>query len=189
MKKYLLLLFILLLPVAAFAMDQENIDNSKQALFSRGAGYWSKPSEEKKTDYFGKLTEQQSQREDWYNVSPYIAEFWCAISNAGFLYVGAKHNSPELVFAGLASIASHSIPKQWLLHVDKLGVAVVLLKFMREYKTIQKNPLLAAPLGIAGLINVTDMYLARKKGKTWPHVVWHLSAAALADVFLSYSKS
>ena len=72
--------------------------------FSRGDGFWTQTSDESKTGFFQKLTERKSQRENWYKISPYIAEFCCAISNVGFLYVGAKHQCPELVFAGLASV-------------------------------------------------------------------------------------
>ncbi len=158
------------------------------AMFEREEGYWTSPSDESRKDFFGKLTDPKSQREDWYKVTPYIAEFWCTVSNAGFIYVGIQNNSPELVFAGVASIISHSIPKQWLLGVDKLGVAVVLSKVIREREILKSNPILMGPLALAGAINATDAYLARNKGYTSPHVIWHLSSALLAYGFLQYIK-
>ena len=165
-----------------------NTSDSNKGLFEREAGFWSNPSDEQNKGFFSKLTDSQSQRENWYKVSPYIGEFWCALSNVGFIYVGIKHKSPELLFAGVASIISHCIPKQWLLYVDKLGVLVVLSKVIREYKVVMDNPRLLAPVGLAVSINATDAYLARNKGVTLPHVVWHLSAAVLANEFLKIVK-
>ncbi len=153
--------------------------------FTRQKGFWTPDTP---TDgFFTKLMDPKSQRENWYTVSNHIAEFWCAMSNIGFFYVANKHRSPELLFAGLASLAAHSAPKQWLLTVDKIGVLLVLTKCIREYSVVQKNPWLIGPVALAGLINAADAYLARTRGYTWPHVVWHLSSAALADLFLNAS--
>lgn len=159
-------------------------------LFTRGPGYWSTPSDENKTDFLGEslLTDPTSQREDWYAVTPYIAEFWCTVSNALFIYYGIKQESPELIGAGLASIISHAIPKKWLHHLDILGVGLVGLKALREYKTLYNNPTLLWPLAAAGIISGADTYLARTKGITWPHVTWHISAALLMNHFLTSLK-
>lgn len=154
--------------------------NASKSLFERGSGFWTKQADEEREDFFGKLTDPKSQRENWYAVTPYIAEFWCAVSNIGFIYAGVQNNSPELIFAGTASIISHSIPRQWLLYVDKLGVVVALSKAVREHKTVMNNPWLMASVAAAGVINGADAYLARNKGYTTPHVFWHLSAAAIS---------
>jgi hypothetical protein len=159
-----------------------------QPLFERKKGFGSSPADEKNVGFFDKLTDKKSQREDWYQVSPYVAEFWCTVSNAGFIIAGIHQNSLELVFAGAASIASHMIPKQWLLTVDKIGVVVALSKLVHEYKVLIDRPFLLVPIAALGAINMTDAYLARLKGKTWPHVVWHLSAAAVADFALGFTK-
>lgn len=158
------------------------------APFTRGPGYWTHPSQETSHSFFTALTPSKSQREDWYKVTPYVAEFWCTVSNAGFVYVGIKHQSPELLFAGCASIASHAIPKQWLLYVDKLGVALVLLKAVREYATLKENLILLIPAITLGIINGTDAYLARNRGLIWPHVIWHLSAAFVCDILLQQMR-
>lgn len=163
--------------------------NGFKTPFSRGAGHWSTPDDEKDITYFGRLAESESQRENWYQVTPYISEFWCALSNAGLIYVGLKHKSPELLAAGVASFAYHSCPKQWLLHVDRAAVGLTLIKFVREYEVVKKNPqFLAMPVAVAA-INGLDEYLGRYKGKTWPHVAWHLSAAWMANKFLTYAKN
>jgi hypothetical protein len=157
------------------------------SLFERNDGYWSTQADEDCIDFFGKLTEPKSQREDWYTVTPYIAEFWCTVSNAGLIYVGLKHECPEILFVGAASIASHSIPKQWILCLDKIGVALAFGKLLYRYDILQNNPSLCAPLAALGCILGTDAYLARNKGYTWPHVIWHLSAAYVANLILSCS--
>ncbi len=174
-----------LMNLAHAALDR---NNGFKTSFSRQAGYWSSPKDESNTSYFCKLAEEESQREDWYKVTPYISEFGCAVSNMGLLYVGLKHRSPEVIFAGLASFAYHSCPKQWLLHVDRLGVGLALLKFAKEYKVLKENPkFLALPIAVAA-INGLDVYLGQYQGKTLPHVAWHLSAALMADNYLSYAK-
>lgn len=172
------LLFVVLISYAPLTM----------AMFERGDGFWTSQCDEAKIDFFGKLTDPKSQRENWYKVSPYVAEFLCTISNAGFIYAGIQNSCPELILAGVASILSHSIPKQWLLYVDKLGVALVISKVVREYQIVIDNPILVTPLALAGLINAADAFLARKKGWTLPHVAWHLSAAALAHYFLQHTQ-
>jgi len=154
------------------------------AQFARPAGYWTYPSEEARTDLFGALTDQQSQRENWYEVSPYIAEFWCTISNIGFLYVGAQHQSPAVLAAGIASIASHTVPRQWLHKLDILGVIGVLGRVAWEYPTIQHKSWLIIPAAVAGCVNAADAHLSRHYGYTWPHVLWHLTAAASIHIFL-----
>ncbi len=177
-------LSFILLCIAGTAQGMEN-----KPLFERGEGFWTSPSDESKNDFFSKLTEPKSQREDWYKVSPYIAEFWCAISNAGFVYVGLQRQSPELLFAGLASIVSHSIPKQWLLLVDKLAAAAaVVINALTKYQTVLNHPWLAIPISLVGTNFLLDIYLARTQGKTWPHVAWHLSAAFGSDRFLKLSE-
>lgn len=132
------------------------------------------------------MAEAETQREDWYAVTPYISEFWCALSNIPLIGVGIYHGCPEAIFAGCASLAYHSCPKQWLLHLDRLGVALAFSKGIREHAVVQKNPkLLIIPAAVVAL-NGADVYLGQYQGKTWPHVAWHLSAAVMAHVFLSY---
>ena len=185
-KNYFLFGVLCIISMNSVAVDKSI---SQSSLFDRGSGFWSAPKDEANTSFFGKLTDQKSQRENWYAVTPYCAEFWCALSNAGFIYVGIKEKSPEVLFAGLASIASHTVPKQWLLYVDKLGVLLALSKVVREYKQLTKNPKLIFPVLALGVVNATDMYLARYRGKTWGHVVWHLSAAYIARHLLRATQN
>jgi hypothetical protein len=157
--------------------------------FSRGAGYWTSPQEELNQNFFGKLAEEVTQREDWYNVTPYISEFWCALSNAGFLYVGLKHKSYRVAFAGLASLVYHSYPKQWLLWVDRLGAVLAASEILENYTTLKNNPkILQAPLAVAGLALFADVYGGQSKHQPWIHVMWHLSAAWAADRLLTDIK-
>lgn len=165
----------------------KTVVNPTQSFFERKKGFWSSPADESNVCFFNRLTDRKSQREDWYKVTPYVAEFWCAVSNTGFIIAGIHQNSPELVFAGAASIVSHTIPKQWLLTVDKIGVLVALSKLAREYEIVINNPSVLVPIAALGVVNLMDVYFARVKGETWPHVVWHLSAAAVANYVLGFS--
>lgn len=164
-------------------------DGNFQGKFTRNNGIFYNAAAEKLTGIFSRLVDPRSQRENWYDKTYYISELWCALSNVGFFYVGAKHRSIELLIAGTASFLSHSFPKDFLLTADKIGVALVLLRFAREYKVITEHPWLLLPGAILGLISATDVYLARTGAHTWSHVVWHLSSAACADLFLRYAKS
>jgi hypothetical protein len=67
------------------------IQAQPKQLFKRDAGFWTSPTDEEKQGFFDHLTPVESQREDWYAVTPYIAEFWCTISNSGLLGVGLYH--------------------------------------------------------------------------------------------------
>lgn len=62
--------------------------------FTRGTGYWST---------YAAPTEESSQRENWYAISPYMGEFWCAVTSLPIIVVGVYQMCPPLVFAGLAS--------------------------------------------------------------------------------------
>jgi hypothetical protein len=65
--------------------------NIMQAGFERDKyqGFWGNPTG-LETNFFSKFTDISSQREDWYKISPYVAEFWCAISNIPFIYFGIR---------------------------------------------------------------------------------------------------
>ena len=154
--------------------------------FTRGEGYWTSPSDESKTDFFGALAEQVTQREDWYSVTPYISEFGCSLSNIGFIYVGLKHKSYRTLFAGVASFVYHSYPKQWLLWVDRIGAVLAVSEIAQNYPVFVKNPkLLRVPLALAGTALFSDVYGGQSKYQPWIHAFWHLSAAWAADRLLS----
>lgn len=157
-------------------------------LFSRGPGVWTNPSQENLTGFFEKLTDVNSQRENWYQVTPYVAEFWCTVSNVAIIYSGIVNDSLELVFAGVASTVSHAIPKQWLLQVDKLGVLVVAMRALKDYQVLIENPKLLIPLVGAVSLNLIDAHLARSTGATWPHIVWHCTSAGLVGHFFNLAK-
>jgi hypothetical protein len=152
--------------------------------YERKDGFWTTKADETKTGIFTELVPRSSQRENWYSVTPYIAEFWNTVSNVAFIAVGILQGSPELVVAGCASALSHAIPKKWLLTVDKISVGLVLTRVVRERELFFENPWLALPLALAGVINVADTYISRRTTSCAPHVFWHVSSAFLANVVL-----
>jgi hypothetical protein len=154
------------------------IFGKKQPAFERSPGVWYQPGDEDKTGFFHKLMPLHSQRENWHAVSPYITEFWSCFSNTGFLYAGCRYREPLIVAAGVASVASHAIPKNWLLYVDKAGAGLACLSLVRHYKTFIQEPWLFAPMaGIAAIFGADNYYFAQTLHYNWPHILWHISAA------------
>jgi hypothetical protein len=144
-----------------------------------------------------------SQREKYYQFSNYIAEFFCALSNAGFFAVGFKYGDYSVLTAGLLSALSHTIPFESLQLLDYVGILTVFAKAASEYKTLAAKPTTFAWAGGAIGVNIVDTLVARIAKKYYPedhylntivtpitHVSWHLSAAfalyeldkAVADV-------
>jgi len=78
-----------------------------------------------------KLTPPESQREDWYVVTKYIAEFWCCISNIGFFIVcylfGFHQKTYPILAAAICSTLSHAIPIYPLLIIDKVAMYLAML--------------------------------------------------------------
>ncbi len=131
-----------------------------------------------------------SRREKYYQLSNYIAEFFCTISNAGFFAVGLKYGDYSVLTAGLLSALSHTIPFESLQLLDYAGILVVFAKAASEYKTIAAKPTTMAWAGGAIGVNIVDTLVARLSKKHYPedhylntivtpitHVAWHLSAA------------
>ena len=157
--------------------------------YSRANGFWTNKFDEHKTGFFAKLTPCKSQRENWYVVTEYVAEFWCTISNVMFLYYGFYHQCWELVVAGTASILSHSIPKQWLLYLDKIGAWLAVSKPFRmlymcgdDMDVIDDYVL--GLLGGALVLGGLDVYVSRNHYWHWIHVIWHLGTAYISHLFL-----
>lgn len=153
-------------------MKQEINDMYGVKPFTRAKGFWNIP------DAFE--TDKSSQRENWFERTDYISEFWCALSNIGFLIVGWYFNSYVLIIAGLASFLCHSIPLQLLLYIDKFCAMCAVYQLvevhgMQSYKYM-------IPLGIMLMI---DTYVSRAKQICWCHVMWHFVAAAIALTALS----
>lgn len=148
-----------------------------QPAFERHPGLYYCPGDEEVTGVFSSLMPAYSQRENWYAVTPYIAEFWSCLSNVGFLYAAYKNRAPELALAGLASMASHTVPKNWLLTVDKIGAVMATIQILKNYKTILQHPkLLLGSLAVGGIF-AADVYLAATMHCNFPHVLWHIAAA------------
>jgi len=146
--------------------------------FDRGTGYWTFCT------LFELDAEPESQREHWYRVTPYIAEFWCTVSNVPFFLVAWHYGCWQLWLAAIASVLSHAIPKQFLLTVDKCGVLLVLSKLVFHHTVLFHHPWVILLVGMTFAINVLDTHLARQFGWTWPHIVWHVSSATVAAVVL-----
>lgn len=157
---------------------------TRTRYFARGPGLWNDALSETRSDFIGQLMPDYAQREDWYQLTPFIAEPINTLSNVGFFHVGVKHNSPFVLFAGLASVASHTCPKQWLLTLDKCGAGFAGLavgkRVLINYKAIDAATV-AASVGV-GCVFWLDMHLAATVAAWWPHPLWHIIAALAIDM-------
>lgn len=156
-------------------------------------GYLAKNEHETSENFFVQLMPKASQRESWFTIKrvPHVAEFWNTLSSIGFVGVGLYYSSPELIFAGVASAASHAFPKNWLLLVDKIGAGIVVFKFALNYEILMNEPWLLAPVAATGATFAMDTMLAGKIAPKfpWPHVAWHITATTSAGMALSYVPS
>jgi len=152
-----------------------------------------KKEHEASDKFFVQLMPKSCQRESWFTIKrvPRVAEFWNTVSSIGFVGVGLYYSSPELIFAGVASAASHAFPKNWLLLVDKIGAGIVVFKFALNYEILINEPWLLAPVAATGATFAMDTILAGKIAPKfpWPHVAWHITAATSAGMALSYVPS
>ena len=158
---------------------------SPQQAYRRFPGTWYNDGYVNRTDTFGQLMPDYSQREDWYAVTPYISEFWCFGTNVGFLQVGYNHRSPEFFIAGAASMASHAVPRQWLLTADKIGAAIAVIKILRSYRAFRIKPRLLVPMALVGGIFLADLFLSQTAHFNWLHPLWHISAACGSNMVLN----
>lgn len=130
--------------------------------------------------FFTEITAEKSRREDYYQYSSYIAEYFCTISNIGLFAVAFYYGDFAALLAATFSALSHAIPLQRLHDLDMLGIFVVFGKAIADYKVIMERPELMA-WGVGAMtVNVLDTMITRTHlNKIGPslHFIWHLSAA------------
>ena len=130
--------------------------------------------------FLTQITEKKSKREDYYQYSNYMAEYFCTISNLGLFAVAFYYGDFVTLAAATFSALSHAIPSQRLHDLDMLGVFLIFGKAIANYKTIMERPEVLAWGAGALAINVMDTFITRKYlDKIGPslHVTWHLAAA------------
>jgi hypothetical protein len=130
--------------------------------------------------FLTEITDKKSQRENYYQYSNYLAEYFCTISNLGLFAVAFYYNDYATLAAATFSALSHAIPSQRLHDLDMLGVFIIFGKAIANYKMIMQRPdVLAWGIG-AFTMNVLDTIITRSHlDKIGPsiHVTWHLAAA------------
>lgn len=130
--------------------------------------------------FFTEPTARKSQRENYYQYSNYLAEYWCTLSNLGLLAVGCYYGDFATIAAATFSALSHAIPLQRLHDLDILGVAGVLGKVIANYEVISKRTDVIATGAAALTLNLIDTVVTRKhldKVGPYLHVAWHIAAA------------
>lgn len=128
----------------------------------------------------GERIPRLSMRERPYAVCPFVAEFWCTVSNAAFFAVALYNRSWTVFLAGAASTLSHAIPLRVLHHLDMLAVGAVALRLAMHHRALVAHPPLLALGALAVGVNLLDTYLSRPhfdRVAPIPHVMWHCTAA------------
>ena len=146
---------------------------------------WSEYISENVYGFFSKPTNKTSQREDYYQYSNYLAEYWCTLSNVGLFAVGCYYGDFATLAAATFSALSHAIPSQRLHDLDMLGVVGILGKAVNNYDVILNRSDVIATGTAALAINAIDTVLTRKHRDTigpWLHVAWHIAAATALGV-------
>ena len=162
-------------------IQEATSDNYDRSLTSHGFWrFFDKIHEESHFSFLSKLMDLKSQRENWYEVSPYIAEFFCFTSNLAILGVGIYDNSWYTILAGLMSAVSHAVPTQFAHDLDMIGVATVSMVGLYNYSKVINSPRTLYSGLFALTMNAVDTSLSRTYGSAfgpWLHVGWHLTAA------------
>ncbi len=191
-----------------FLLVYNSIIASEKPL-ARCEGFWTHQFDFLAKNTVRTPTNKKSQRESWYQVTPYVAEFYCTISNAPLLYVAHDYLSQQpivataLMCAAMASAASHAAPKEYLNALDKVVVKATVVARVYDcnlYNTTALTEVMtdsttfAPALATASLYSV-DAALAhckklknyRSKYQTKTHVLCHLFAAYMAYVFFEFA--
>lgn len=130
--------------------------------------------------FLTEITNKKSQRENYYQYSNYMAEYFCTISNLGLFAVAYYYSDYATLAAATFSALSHAIPSQRLHDLDMLGVFIIFGKAFANYKMLMQRPDVIS-WGIGALtVNILDTIITRSHlNKIGPsiHVTWHLAAA------------
>jgi hypothetical protein len=77
--------------------------------------------------FFTHIRDDRHKREEYYQWSPYVAEFFCTISNLGIFAAGAYSAKFSALIAATFSILSHAIPTQLFQTLDQSGAVFGIL--------------------------------------------------------------
>ncbi len=139
----------------------------------------------------GHLLPPRQLERPFYSISPWIAEFWCTLSNLPFILIGGLRlwEGTEIPLfywlflgAGFCSSFHHaSCPTwSWTIVIDWLPISVSILLGLYEgvFWTVQSVTLLK--VAIAFLILLTDHWYTPVP-VPWGHSFWHILAAFAFD--------
>jgi len=131
-------------------------------------------------NFLNEITASKSVRENYYEHSDFIAEYYCTLSNLGLFAVACYHKDYATLFAATFSALSHAIPSQRLHDLDMAGVLLIFGKVMMNYNVFIERPSTLFWGAGALCVNLLDTLVTRNHlGKVGPviHVAWHFAAA------------
>jgi hypothetical protein len=139
--------------------------------YKRRDGYYIKLSDER-------LVPIQNTHEDWFTVTPYVAEFYSTVSMLPLLITGLwwftryPVHSALAICAALASAASHAYPIKRLLTLDKACAMPLVLSVVPYF---QWNLLLYYI--VPPVVGAWDAASRKKLCPGLPHLhtIWHLA--------------
>lgn len=179
--------FHLLLRPTLFSLIHRMEDSPvSERKFTRRKGHWDSPQYTSSTEYFNRPTPEGSQRENWYDVTPYVAEFWCAVTSIPMLSAAIVNQNPCMFLAAFFSIASHTIPRKWVHDLDMIGAALMIIQILRFHMIFVWLPDLFIQFVMLGVLLCLDVMAARAFGFMHVHLVWHLGVAYFANGFCYY---
>jgi dihydroceramidase len=131
----------------------------------------------------------ERQREEFYQVVPYIAEFWNTVSNLPFILIGLYRlkNGTSLgllyvlyALAGVCSGIHHATTPKWTIIIDWIPIAstIVIVLHYGMWRFLSMNSV--GKLSIALTALVLD-HVWTPLPVPWGHVLWHLLAAWSID--------
>ena len=132
--------------------------------FTRLPGYWTKGQ----TSGFLQPTPVASQRENWHMYTPYIAEFWCALSSLSCLIFSLILGFYFLAVVFFFSFLSHSIPWFGLNVLDKIAALCIATEFTSWLLFFPQVRMLTS----LGLL----IWLDKECPSTYLHIAWHFIA-------------
>lgn len=131
---------------------------------------------------------RKRQCEAWHKVTPFIAEFYCTISNLPFLLVAAMFGYWPLAVVGTVSFFHHAIPLWCLWRLDTI-LAPLFMAWVASHRACWSGQVFGHGLAVLVTFFLDGRARALGPRRVWYHVQWHLVAASFMITFLGATSA